>query len=234
MTPIDPHLLGNRVFEIDAKDNSGLYSAVEPSVVAANDGELVLAWQDLSIIGLKSPHQTTSGLRGIAREFPYGWGVEFDGVDNQYIIDDGGIPGSVFSSCTLYSVLTVDSTSSCTVFSCTTAGGGAFQDRYDNPMILKNDVEVVGSGSTPPTVGERFVDAMTYDGSTLSFYRNGLPNGSITVSKSFATASNQLGCTVFGFEFFEGLMHYRSVFNAVHDSATIAGVTSFLKQRWGV
>jgi len=232
VTPVDPHTLSNRIFEIDAFDNSGLYSAVLPSLVTANDGELVLAWQDIGEATTKSPNQGTSGLRGIARQNAYGWGVELDGVDNRYAIDDSGIPGTVFANCTVYTVVTLDSLASCTVLSST--GTDAFQNRYGNPKILKNSVEDIANGTNAPSTGTRFVDCVTYTGSLFSFFRNSATNGTTSITRTFGTATNQLGATESGFEFFDGLMHYVAVFSTAHDTDTVLGVMAYLESRWQI
>lgn len=228
---IDPHGLSDRVMELDAFDNTYLAASIGPTVLC-NDGDLVNFWFDLSSGGTKDGNQPTSSFRPTARDLGDFWGVEFDAVDNFMQIDDSGIAGSVFTSVTTYSVLTLDNTTARTLMSCT--GTGGWQTRYNNPIILRNSVENLGGATTGPTAGVRFVDAISYDGATIRFYRNGIANGTISTVKTFGTATNRLGCTLAGSEFFDGYMHYHTIFSVVHDLATIQGVSAFLKSRWQV
>jgi hypothetical protein len=233
---IDPTPLPGGIFEIDAFTNEWLYKSTGPNV-PAGDGELIIAVQDLTGglgAGPKSLLQSTSGNRAIARQLSVGWGIDFDASNDRYVIQDSGIPAATFINVTYYKVLTLDSLTSRTVMSSSTGGAGAFQDRYSNPQILKNDIEVVATATSAPSTGVRIVDAMTYDGATVNFYRNGVLNGSTSIVKTFNNPSNLFGATTTGLELFDGLVHYCKVFTSVHSLQTIQGVTTYLRNRWGV
>lgn len=231
ITPIDPHTLSNRVMELDAFDNTYLLSAIGPDVLC-NDGDLVNLWNDIGTGGTKDGSQPTSSFRPVARDLGDFWAVEFDAVDNFMEIVDSGIPQSTFVSFTGYSVITLDSTTARTLMSCT--GSGGYQQRYNNPIVLRNSVENLGGATAGPSTGVRFVDTVQYDGATIRFYRNGLANGTISTVKTFGTPTNRLGCTLASSEFFDGYMHYNLVCSEVHDLATIQGVHAFLKTRWQI
>ena len=93
---------------------------------------------------------------------------------------------------------------------------------------------VIGSSTTALTAGTWYEIAVTYDGSTVHFYRNGSADGSTAASYTFGTGPNALGAAYNGtsiVKFFDGEVAELVVYNTATYQPS---VHSYFVGRYGI
>lgn len=233
--PIDPHTLGNRIFEIRSHDISKIYgSAVGPTPVVA-DGDTVEAWQDEGVDGTRSPLQLTASLKPKYKtDISNGKSAILFETDDRMTLA-AAIDNAEFVDCTVYCVSIPAGGSNQTIISSATTND-ACQLRFTSaniPQVLENTVALVSAANTGVSTTVPSTIAFDYDGATLNHWKQiGVSDGSTVVARTFTNDVTAL-CHSITLEMFQGYLFYVAVFTEIHDTATRKGVMSYLSTFYG-
>lgn len=184
--------------------------------LAGADGDPITAWEDVSaaandlgtFTGL--PTKETNALNGHTV-------AKTDGDDTAVF----STPITVAANFTFLTVAKLTNLGGPKTFICGPAGSLQVRINSSKLNVLKCATADMGSGSTTLSLDTFYTLGVTYDGSTLRFYLNGVADGTVSVSQTFSADVTKVWVNVANsLETFHGEQARKTLWTAVLNEST--------------